>query len=255
MPLNQNTIKYITGENYIFWIALGFIGLLSLLGIYAFISIFIKSGQIRRMHSQITAQETNSIKLTNQLKSQNDISNVNIKRGPQGPPGVNGPPGSTGGIHAGAGPLLCVGQKQVATPTFGTKEPSIIYLDDKQYTPIQYWTMQNNSDSTVSIINKHTGNCMTTNSLGDIYSDTCSIPPTSNQKFNWMPNMQLSSVSQQNQCITIDNFARNPSNSNTSYDLNTLSSKQGSNNGNVTKLLLKSCSSSQNLNQTWWIGN
>jgi len=255
MALNQNTIKYITGENNIFWIAFVFIGLISLLGVYAFIAMFIKSGQINRMHQQIINQETNSKNLTNQIKSQNNISNVNIKRGPQGPPGVNGPPGSTGGVHAGAGPLLCVGHNQVATPTFGTKESSIIYLDDKHYTPIQYWTLQNNSDSTVSIINKYTGNCMTTNSLGDIFSDKCSIPPTSNQKFNWMPNMQLSSVSQQNQCIAVDNFIRNPNNSNKSYKFDDLSSKQGSNNGNVTKLQLKNCSSSQNLHQTWWVGN
>ena len=178
-----------------------------------------------------------------------------MKRGDQGPPGIQGPPGPTGGVHAGAGPLLCVGQKKVATPTIGTSPYSIIYLDDRRYTPIQYWTMQNNQDGSVSVVNKFTGNCMTTDNLGSVYSDTCGKPVPINQKFNWNPNMQLSSASQPGFCITIDNFARNTSNSNNSYDLDNLTEKKDSNNGSVSQLKLKQCSSSQNLDQTWWIGN
>jgi hypothetical protein len=114
--------------------------------------------------------------------------------------------------------------------------------------------MQNNPDGSVSIVNKFTGNCMTTDNLGSIYSNTCGTPIPITQKFNWGPNMQLSSASQQNQCISVDNFSRNTSNSNNSYDLDNLSEKKNSNNGTVSQLKLSPCSASQNLDQTWWIG-
>jgi hypothetical protein len=68
--------------------------------------------------------------------------------------------------------------------------------------------------------------------------------------------MQLSSVAQNTQCLSVqNNFAMTNSNSNNKFDLNTMTEKQDSNNGSVTQLKLMECSQSQNLDQTWWIGN
>ena len=255
MGLNPPSCVEYNANNTKIWIFIAIASVLATLGFFAFIMTMTKSGQIRALQRNSKQHDETINKTNNQINSKNDISNTNMKRGDQGPPGVRGPQGATGGVHSGAGPLMCIGQKKVITPTFGIKEPSIIYLDNKQYNPIQYWTMQNNPDSTVTIINKYTGNCITTNNIGDVFSDVCGVPPTPDQRFNWLPNMQLSSASQQNQCISVEDFARNPSNSNNNYDLNDMSSKQGSNNGTVTKLQLKSCSPSGDLNKAWWIGN
>jgi hypothetical protein len=236
-------------------IFLGVIFIMAILGLVGF-SLQIKNqGTLDSMDSKIADQDKKNQQLNQQSQSSSQIAATNMKRGDQGPPGIQGPPGPTGGVHAGAGPLLCVGQKKVATPTTGTSPYSIIYLDNRRYTPIQYWTMQNNPDGTVSVVNKFTGNCMTTDNLGSIYSDTCKNPVPLNQKFNWGPNMQLSSADKQNYCISVDNFSRNTSNSNNSYDLDNLTEKKDSNNGNVSQLKLAPCSASQNLDQTWWIGN
>jgi hypothetical protein len=231
------------------------IGFLALLGLIGFIMQQTSNGRVNRLDKKITAQEVEIKDLNAKIKSAGSVSATNMKRGDQGPPGIQGPPGPTGGVHAGAGPLLCVGQKKVATPTVGTSQYSIIYLDDRRYTPIQYWTLRNNPDGTVSVVNKFTGNCMTTNNLGDVFSDTCRTPVPLTQKFNWGPNMQLSSADKQNFCVTVDNFDMNTSNSNNKYDLNNMTEKKNSNSGSVNQLKLKSCSQSQNLDQTWWIGN
>ena len=243
------------GSNIGFIILLVIIGFMALLGLIAFSLQMVNNGKMTNMTNKVAEQEENNKKLAAQANSASSISATNMKRGDQGPPGIQGPPGPTGGVHAGAGPLLCVGQKKVATPTVGTSQYSIIYLDDRRYTPIQYWTMRNNPDGTVSVVNKFTGNCMTTDDLGSVYSDTCKTPVPLNQKFNWGPNMQLSSAAKQNFCVTIDNFDMNTSNSNNKYDLNNMTEKKDSNSGNVSQLKLKSCSQSQNLDQTWWIGN
>lgn len=231
------------------------IGLISIFGLIAFIITMKINGENSKLNNKIQEQEKNSKKISENANSERQIAAKNMKRGDQGPPGIQGPPGPTGGVHAGVGPLLCVGQRKVATPTVGTSPYSIIYLDNRRYTPIQYWTMKNNPDGTVSVVNKFTGNCMTTDDLGTVYSDTCKIPVPMNQKFSWGPNMQLSSSAKQNYCVTVDNFARNTSNSNNSFDLDNLTEKKDSNNGTVAQLKLSPCSASQNLDQTWWIGN
>jgi len=238
-----------------FMIFLGFLFILSVLGLVGFIFQMKSKGDMDRMQNNINNNTTINQKTNNEFRSQQEIAARNMKRGDQGPPGIQGPPGPTGGVHSGVGPLLCVGQKKVATPTWGTKQYSIIYLDDRRYTPIQYWSLRNNSDSTVSIVNKFTGNCMTTGNPDFVFSDTCKTPVPSNQKFIWGPNMQLSSVDKQNFCVTVDNFDMNSSNSNNKYDLNNMKEQENSNNGTVTQLKLKSCSQNQNLDQTWWVGN
>ena len=251
----DNNVKLLCARMKIVFISLGVILVISILGLVAFSMQMVNDGKVNAMSSRVAEQEEKNKNLSAQSTSASQIAATNMKRGDQGPPGIQGPPGPTGGVHAGAGPLLCVGQKKVATPTTGTSPYSIIYLDNRRYTPIQYWTMRNNPDGTVSIVNKFTGNCMTTDNLGSIYSDTCKNPVPLNQKFNWGPNMQLSSASKQNYCISVDNFSRNTSNSNNSYDLDNLTEKKDSNNGNVSQLKLAPCSASQNLDQTSWIGN
>ena len=255
-PLLGNTkASAIKSIDWKFMIFLGFVFIFSVLGLVGFIFQMKSIGDMDRMEKNINNNTTTTTKQTSALRSQQEIAARNMKRGDQGPPGIQGPPGPTGGVHAGAGPLLCVGQKKVATPTVGTSPYSIIYLDNRRYTPIQYWTMKNNPDGTVSVVNKFTGNCMTTDNSDIVYSDPCKDPAPPNQKFIWKPNMQLSSSAKQNYCITVDNFDRNTSNSNNSFNLDDCTEKKESNNGTVTQLKLSQCSDSQNLDQTWWIGN
>jgi len=253
----DNNVKLLSDKMKYVFIGLGVIFVFSILGLTAFGIQMKNIGEMERMDTKLSNQQTNINNQSNQANSANQIQAANMKRGSQGPPGIQGPPGPTGGVHAGAGPLLCVGQRKVATPTTGTSPFSIIYLDDRRYTPIQYWTLRNNPDSTVSVVNKFTGNCMTTaTNTADVYSDRCVNPVPMNQKFNWLPNMQLSSAAQQNQCLSVqNNFAMTNSNSNNRFDLDNLTEKRDSNNGSVTQLKLMQCSASQNLDQTWWIGN
>ena len=122
------------------FISLGVILVFSILGLVAFGIQMKKNGEINRMNITISNQKNTISKASEKENSDRQIAAANMKRGSQGPPGIQGPPGPTGGVHAGAGPLLCVGKKQVATPTTGTSPFSIISLDDRRYTPIQYWT-------------------------------------------------------------------------------------------------------------------
>lgn len=253
----DNNVKLLCGRMKIVFIGLGVLFVISILGLVAFGFQMKNIGEMDRMNAELSNQQTNIKKQSCEANSTSQIQAANMKRGSQGPPGIQGPAGPTGGVHAGAGPLLCVGKKKVATPTTGTSPFSIIYLDDRRYTPIQYWTLRNNPDNTVSVVNKFTGNCMTTaTNTADVYSDRCVNPVPMNQKFNWLPNMQLSSAAQQNQCLSVqNNFAMTNSNSNNRFDLDNLTEKRDSNNGSVTQLKLMQCSASQNLDQTWWIGN
>lgn len=253
----DNNVKLLCDRMKIVFIVLGVLFIISILGLTAFGIQMKNIGEMERMNAELSNQQTNIKKQSCEANSASQIQAANMKRGSQGPPGIQGPPGPTGGVHAGAGPLLCVGQRKVATPTTGTSPFSIIYLDDRRYTPIQYWTLRNNPDRTVSVVNKFTGNCMTTSTnTADVYSDRCINPVPMNQKFNWLPNMQLSSAAQQNQCLSVqNNFAMTNSNSNNRFDLDNLTEKRDSNNGSVTQLKLMQCSASQNLDQTWWIGN
>ena len=251
----DNNVKLLCARMKIVFISLGVILVISILGLVAFSMQMVNDGKVKEMNERVDAQEEQNKKLTAGKNSADSIAARNMKRGDQGPPGIQGPPGPTGGVHAAAGPLLCVGQKKVATPTVGVSDASIIYLDDRRYTPIQYWTLRNNSDGTVSVVNKFTGNCMTTNNLNAVFSDTCKNPVPLNQKFNWKPNMQLSSVETPNFCVSVDSkFPMSNENMNR-YDLDNMTEKPDSNKGVVSKLLLKQCGSTNDANQTWWVGN
>lgn len=231
-------------------IFLAVIGILALIGFI----IAIKSDSKNKALSEeiITQQEFNK-KQFNDIQSASEVSNANTKIGPQGVQGPIGPAGPPGGTNAGVGPLMCVGEKKIATPTYGKGESAIVYLDNKSYTPVQYWTLKNNPNGTVSIINKLTGLCLQNNNLGDVFSNPCNN--SNDQQFTWLSNMQLQSANLQNHCLAIEPYSRNSGNSNNSYNFQTLEQKKKSNNGTVNRLRLSPCSSSQNLNQTWWVGN
>ena len=252
----DNNVKILCKKMTWAFIGLGVIFVISGLGLAAFAMQMTSKGTLDQMNHKIATQAGETQKLSEKSTSADQIAATNMKRGDQGPPGIQGPPGPTGGVHAGAGPLLCVGQRKVATPTVGKSSVSIIYLDDRRYTPIQYWTMRNNPDGTVSVVNKFTGNCMTTNNLGEVFSDTCQTPVPLTQKFNWGPNMQLSSADRVGYCVAVNSdFKMNDSNSMNKYDLDNMTEKPGSNKGTVSQLNLVQCAPSQDLNQTWWIGN
>ena len=251
----DNNVKILCKKMTWAFIGLGVIFVISVLGIAAFGMQISSKGTLDQMNNRVAKQEEKNKSLSAQSNSASSIAATNMKRGDQGPPGIQGPPGPTGGVHAGAGPLLCVGQRKVATPTVGKSSVSIIYLDDRRYTPIQYWTMRNNPDGTVSVVNKFTGNCMTSNNLGDVFSDTCQTPVPLTQKFNWGPNMQLTSADRVGYCVAVndDLFKMDDSNSMNKYDLDNMTEKPGSNKGTVSQLKLLQCGPSPN--QTWWIGN
>lgn len=245
----------LTKKDKIFIGVLVGIGIIALIGLIGFIMQQANDGKVNAMNQKVTAQEKENKKLAEQQRSAGSIAATNMKRGDQGPPGIQGPPGPTGGVHAAAGPLLCVGQRKVATPTVGISDASIIYLDDRRYTPIQYWTLRNNPDGTVSVVNKFTGNCMTTNNSNAVFSDKCKNPLPLNQKFNWGPNMQLSSAEIQNFCVSVDSKYPMSNENMNRYDLDNMTEKPDSNKGVVSKLLLKKCGDTNDANQTWWVGN
>ena len=211
------------------------------------------SGKYQSLKKKVNEDETNYKKIFNDILSRNEVSQASTKIGPQGASGPPGPVGPAGGVFSASGPIVNMATKKVVTPTYGVKEPAILYLDEKQFSPIQYWYLVNNQNGSVTVKNKFTGKCLSTNQLGDIFSDDCNS--TIQQQFNWMPNMQFSSLSQQNQCISVEPYSRTTSNSNNSYNLENLSVKKGSNNGNVSRLKLAPCSASLNPNQTWYVGH
>lgn len=251
----DNNVKLLCARMKIVFISLGVILAISIIGLVAFSMQMVNNGIVKKMDGRVTAVENKNVELTAGQNSADSIAATNMKRGDQGPPGIQGPPGPTGGVHAAAGPLLCVGQKKVATPTVGVSDASIIYLDERRYTPIQYWTLRNNPDGTVSVVNKFTGNCMTTNSLNAVYSDTCKIPVPSTQKFNWKPNMQLSSVDIPNFCVSVDSKFQMSNENMNRYNLDNMTEEGNTNKGTVSKLLLKKCEEVNDVNQTWWVGN
>jgi hypothetical protein len=246
----------LTKKDKIFIGVLVGIGIIAFIGLIGFIIQQANDGKVTTAQGNIGQIQQDIIDLKAKQNSAGSIAATNMKRGDQGPPGIQGPPGPTGGVHAGAGPLLCVGQRKVATPTVGTSDASIIYLDDRRYTPIQYWTLRNNADGTVSVVNKFTGNCMTTNKENAVFSNKCDDKNVSaNQKFIWKPNMQLSSVETPNFCVSVkSNYPMSNENMNR-YDLDNMTEKSDSNKGAVTKLLLEQCADGQKLDQTWWVGN
>lgn len=179
-------------------------------------------------------------------------------RGLQGPRGPSGPQGPPGMDYSAAGQLLNMATKTVATPTAGQGEQSIVYLDNKNYAPFQYWFLENNPNGDgVRVKNKLTNFCLKTDNNNNVFSKSCTKDfSDSNELFNWNQNMQLMSKGQTGRCMTMQqNFIRGAGVSNESLDPTTGSAVRGSNQGNVNKIGLEACSSSINPNQTWFVGS
>lgn len=172
-------------------------------------------------------------------------------QGPRGPVGPQGPPGMS---YSAAGQLLNMATKTVATPTAGKGLESIVYLDNKNNSPLQYWFLENNPDGTVSVKNKYSERCLNTDGGGHVFSDICDNKDNT-QKFIWNSQMQLVSRGQNGKCMTIQEFSRNSGNSQNSLDPLTGKPLENTNNGNVKKILLDTCSNSISPNQTWFIGS
>jgi hypothetical protein len=96
---------------------------------------------------------------------------------------------------------------------------------------------------------------MTTNNKDAVFSDKCRIPVPLNQKFNWLPNMQLSSADKQDFCVSVESKYPMSNENMNKYDLDNMTEKPDSNKGVVDKLLLKKCGEVNDINQTWWVGN
>jgi hypothetical protein len=170
-------------------------------------------------------------------------------QGPRGPAGSQGPPGMS---YSAAGQLLNMSTKTVATPTAGKGTNSIIYLDNKNNSPMQYWFLENNPDGSVSVKNKYSERCLNTDG-NNVFSDACTNDNT--QKFVWNSQMQLLSKGQNGKCMSIQDLSRNTGNSNNNLDPTTGQALANTNNGNVKQIKLDTCSTSLNPNQTWFIGN
>lgn len=170
-------------------------------------------------------------------------------QGPRGPAGSQGPPGMS---YSAAGQLLNMSTKTVATPTAGKGTHSIIYLDNKNNSPMQYWFLENNPDGSVSVKNKYSERCLNTDG-NNVFSDACTNDNT--QKFVWNSQMQLLSKGQNGKCMSIQDLSRNTGNSNNNLDPTTGQAVANTNNGNVKQIKLDTCSTSLNPNQTWFIGN
>jgi Ricin-type beta-trefoil lectin domain len=174
-------------------------------------------------------------------------------QGPRGPSGSQGPPGMS---YSAAGQLLNMATKTVATPTAGAGPNSIIYLDSKNNSPLQYWFLENNPDGSVRVKNKYSEKCLNTDGGNNVFSEICSKEKNNmNEQFIWNPQMQLQSKSQNGKCMTIQEFTRTTGNSTNSLDMTTGQPLANTNNGNVKKVALDTCSTSINPNQTWFVGN
>ena len=174
-------------------------------------------------------------------------------RGLQGPSGPSGPQGPPGMSYTAAGQLLNMSTKKVATPTAGKGTQSIVYLDETNHSPMQYWFLSNNPDGTVNVQNKYSSRCLNTDDSNNVFSDVCD-PNSLTQKFVWNSNMQLLSKGQNGKCMTIQDFSRNTGNSTNNLDSTTGNAVKNTNNGSVKRMALDTCSSSLNPNQTWVVG-
>jgi len=176
-------------------------------------------------------------------------------RGLQGPRGPSGPQGPPGMSYSAAGQLLNMATKTVATPTAGRGSQSIVYLDNKNYSPVQYWFLENNTDGSVTVKNKMAGTCLDTDTNNNVFSASCDDKIIT-QKFDWNGNLQLVSKGQNGKCMAMQpNFSRNDGNSNESLDPTTGNPIKGTKFGNVNRIALDTCSSSINPNQTWFVGS
>ena len=187
------------------------------------------------------------------ISSQEQSMNTGT-RGLQGPRGPSGPQGPPGMSYSAGGQLLNMATKTVATPTAGKGLQSIVYLDNKNNSPMQYWFLENNPDGTVSVKNKYSNRCLNTDGGNNVFSDVCR-GNNNNQKFIWNSQMQLVSSGQNGRCMSIQNFTRNSGNSTNNLDATTGQALQNTNNGNVRRIALDTCSASLNPNQTWLVGN
>ena len=218
----------------------------------------------------IALGKSNSSSETEQLKKKFDEFTTTIQnlvasqaqslntgtRGLQGPQGPSGPQGPPGMSYSAAGQLLNMATKTVATPTAGKGLQSIVYLDNKNNSPVQYWFLENNPDGSVRVKNKYSEKCLNTDGGNNVFSEICSKKyDNMNEQFIWNPQMQLQSKSQNGKCMTIQEFTRTTGNSTNSLDMTTGQPLANTNNGNVKKVALDTCSTSINPNQTWFVGN
>jgi hypothetical protein len=222
-----------------------------ILSIVSFISKESSKKKINDLHDKIDDFTKN---VGNIVSKQSQTLNSGIRglHGPRGPSGPQGPPGMS---YTAAGQLLNMATKTVATPTAGKGQHSIVYLDNKNNSPMQYWFLSNNPDGTVSVQNKYSNRCLNTeDNSSNVFSDACDLTKNT-QKFVWNSNMQLLSKSQNGKCISIQDFSRNTGNSTNNLDPTTGQAVANTNNGQVKRILLDDCSSSLNPNQTWFVGH
>jgi hypothetical protein len=220
-------------------------------GIISIIAIS-KSGSSSEINKLQKNFDEFTTSIQNVVASQAQSLNTGTRgfQGPRGPSGPQGPPGMS---YSAAGQLLNMATKTVATPTAGKGLQSIVYLDNKNNSPIQYWFLENNPDGTVSVKNKYSNHCLNTDGGNNVFSDVCKND--NSQKFVWNSQMQLVSNGQGGKCMTIQEFSRNTGNSTNNLDPTTGQALKNTNNGNVKRVALDACSSSLNPNQTWFVGN
>lgn len=224
----------------------------------AIIAIIVSSIALKQGNSNnddyVSKKDFNDFKdsIQNAVSSQAMSLNTGTRglQGPRGPSGSQGPPGMS---YSAAGQLLNMSTKTVATPTAGKGLQSIIYLDNKNNSPMQYWFLENNPDGTVSVKNKYSERCLNTDGGNNVFSDVCRND--NNQKFVWNSQMQLLSQGQGGKCMSIQDLSRNTGNSNNNLDPTTGQPLANTNNGNVKQIKLDTCSTSLNPNQTWFVGN
>lgn len=224
----------------------------------AIVAIIVSSIALKQGNSNnddyVSKKDFNDFKdsIQNAVSSQAMSLNTGTRglQGPRGPSGSQGPPGMS---YSAAGQLLNMSTKTVATPTAGKGPHSIIYLDNKNNSPMQYWFLENNPDGTVSVKNKYSERCLNTDDNNNVFSDACKNDNT--QKFVWNSQMQLLSQGQGGKCMSIQDLSRNTGNSNNNLDPMTGQAVANTNNGNVKQIKLDTCSTSLNPNQTWFVGN
>jgi hypothetical protein len=233
------------------------IGLI-IFGLIAIIAIIVSSIALNKGNSNnedyVSKKDFNDFKdsMHTAVSSQAMSLNTGTRglQGPRGPSGSQGPPGMS---YSAAGQLLNMSTKTVATPTAGKGLQSIIYLDNKNNSPMQYWFLENNPDGSVSVKNKYSDRCLNTDGGNNVFSDVCRND--NNQKFIWNSQMQLLSQGQNGKCMSIQDFSRNTGNSTNNLDPTTGQALTNTNNGNVKRIALDTCSTSLNPNQTWFVGN
>jgi hypothetical protein len=238
---------------WVYWLLVGLTILIFITAISISIYSMIK---VTSLQTEINKLSKNNADFTNQINTHVSTQSQMINsgsRGQQGPRGLAGPQGPPGMSYSAAGPLLNMATKKVATPTAGKGQPSIVYLDDVNHSPVQYWFLSNNPDGSVSVQNKYSNNCLNTDDSNNIFSDVCNSS-SNTQKFLWGPNMQLISKGQNGKCASIQDFNRTIGNSTNNIDPTTGQPVRNTNSGSVKRMALDTCSTSLNPRQTWYVG-